>query len=265
MKKLSLAFLVPFYLAATEYAPWYDPALRINLRTTYEFQSFSKVATSQNCKHYNSHDSFFDTGISGNYDVYALEIEAVTAATRHRNFGWDNVRLTGRYQFTDDNLGDEFSSTGGVMLSRAWKQAVHDIGSFHHGRVEMEAHLAIGKQFLCENFWTSRFWSVLALGTADTGSPWFRADFHWEKNYWDLHQFGFLVKTLWGFGGKSLCISDFKGYGPVDHQSVDLGFYYSYFLEDQGATLRAQYSYRVYAKNFPRSTSRYLVSLLYPW
>lgn len=264
MKKYFFLIFLPICLKATDLAPWYDPTLELHWKNSYVLQSFDAVNTPHTPRGYRSNASFFTTSLAGNYELYAGEIEAVTAASRHRTYGWDNFRMTLRYQLFNDDIGDAFSLTAGAMLSKAYKQAVHDISSFHHGRFETELHAAIGKQCFSERFWTSRIWSVLVLGMADQGSPWLRANFQWEKNCWDWHQVSVFAHTLWGFGKKGLRIHDFKGYGPVRHQSIDLGLRYSYFLECSGATLSAQYSYRVYALNFPRSTNRFFVSLHYP-
>jgi len=266
-KQLCTAFIfLKLSCIATELQPWFEEPLLVHSRLSYTFQTYKSVAVAKGSSRKLSDDSFVHTSLAANFDSYALEVEALTAQTSHRNFGWDTVKATGRYQLMDDVLADPVSLTAGLSIGKAWKQAVHDLSSFHHGRFETEFHLACGKETSRDWLWTSRFWGVAALGLADSGSPWLRFDSSLERNYSDLFQVRFSVDTLWGLGKRGLHLSrHFHGYGSINHQSVDLATRLSYFFVDVGGSLSLEYAYRAYAKNFPKNTSRLTVQLYYPF
>lgn len=266
MKHLFLFILFAPFLEATERMPWFPRYLELQPRATWLYQDYSKVDTAQGSKHHSSHDNFLFLSLSGAYDRWAAELEASAAATRHRHFTPSDITLTGRYQWLDDIIGDAVSFTTGFTVAQVFKLAVHDISCFYHGGIQLEAHAAAGKEFaICEQFWVSRAWGVLGLGIADHGSPWVRADLAWEQNVWDVHRFRIFADSLWGLGRNNLALKrHFHGYGPIRHQSIDLGFLYSHQFA-MGAIIDLGYAYRVHAHNCPEHVNKVFVSLLYPF
>lgn len=265
LKKLLLTLLFFSFLEGTEYAPWFPRNLELQPRATYMYQEYSKVNVGKGPSHRSSHDNFLNLSLSGAYKTLALEIEASAGSTHHRCFTLSDVALTGRYQLLDDVLGDPVSLTVGLNLSQVFKLALHDISNFYHGGIELEGHLAIGKEWSAEQFWISRGWAVLGFGVADHGSPWVRANVVCEKNCWDLERVRLFAESLFGLGHNTLTLKPhFRGYGPIRHQSIDLGLVYTHFFEC-GLSLDLGYSYRLYARNCPQYVNRLFVSLLYPF
>lgn len=264
-KRLSGAlFLFQITCSATEYAPWFEKPLEVHWNSTYTFQTYHSVAASKGSSNKSSNDNFLHTSFAANFLGYAAEVEALAAQTSQRPFGWDSIKATGRYQLMDDVVDDQLSLTAGVSVGKAWKVAVHDLSSFHHGRLESEFHLACGKEFSDVSLWKSRLWGVALAGVADSGSPWLRFDSSFERNYCDFLRLRFSVDTLWGLGKQGLNLKrDFHGYGSIQHQSVDLKTKVSYFLESVPGFLSLEYGYRVYAKNFPKNTSRVMLQFYY--
>lgn len=254
LKKLTLAFLMPLSLLATDFNPFFGPQLFIDAKADYLYQNFTKVKKNHQKKDYHSNDHFLHLSGSIPYDVYSGELELTGAATRHRTFGFDDLRLTGRFQILADCIDDSQSLVIGATAIQAIKQSVHDIGSFHHGKIEGLLHASFGKEFTCQQFWTERYWGMLGLGSADVGSPWLQGMLVWDRNLWDTHQFRLFAKGLYGFGGNTLRIRHFKGYGPIAHRSIDIGARYDYTLYWYG-TWGIEYAYRVYARNFPCQTN----------
>ena len=164
----------------------------------------------------------------------------------------------------DDDIGDPFSLTMGLSLNRAWREAVNDISSFHHGRNEAFLHMAIGKQDIQGSTWLSRWWGVVGIGTADRWTPWIVANAAYEWNQYDPHRLRLYVNSLWGCGTRKLDVCDFGGYGPLDHRSIDIGLYYSYELDYYGM-LSIDYAHRVYARNFPDNANIVTLSYIYPF
>ncbi|HRD55367.1 MAG TPA: hypothetical protein PLC42_03115 [Parachlamydiaceae bacterium] len=264
IKKLLLLLLFPFFISATELKPWYGDYLVGESRSKVLFQQFRKVATSKGKTSYKANDFFLSQSFAFSYDRYAAEVELVAAATRAQNFNLDHLKLTGRYQILDDIVEDPVSMVVGFSLIEAGRPALHDLSSFHHGLLELELHAAIGKEISYGEFWLKRYFALFAIGFGQ-GSPWLRAECSYAQNYCELHQFEVFLASLFGLGGKSLRVASFHGYGSIRHQSVDVGLKYSYLLENVGGVLSLDYSYRIYAMNFPKNANRLCLTFFYPF
>lgn len=261
---LSFSLLLPLFAMATELKPWFSTPLELQPKATYVNQLFHSVDTPHRHKKYPSDDHFLLLSLSAAYDVYSVEVETTLADTRHRSFGVADISLTGRYQIRNDVIGDPASIVAGVTVEQVFKQARKDVGNFYHGGIQAEAHLAVGRETVCWQFWRSRWWGVGGVGVADTGSPWLRLDLGWDHNWWDRQQLGVYMLTLWGLGNEGLDLKGFGGYGPIRHQSVDLGVEYKYHFEF-GGIAGLGYGYRVFAQNCPRHVNFFSVSFLYPF
>lgn len=261
----SLIF-VSFFANATELLPWFDTSFQIEARGSYVFQTYPSLAGSRHCKHYSSDDSFLiiSAAVSA-LEMLSLELELTASETRKHDFGFDNFRLTARYLWLDDIVEDPISLMTGLTVTQAVHRSVNDPSSFHHGKIAAELHASIGKEIICYNTWTSRWWGTFGIGIADTGWPWIRGDFAAEHRLCDNQWIRLFINTLWGLGHKHIpCPHSFHGYGPVRHQSIDLGTRYDYRFDIWG-TLSLEYSYRVYARNFPANANRLMISYLYPF
>jgi hypothetical protein len=267
-------FLLPSVMFATELKPWFGKNLEIESRTGYLLQAYRSIDVVRGPHHLPSVNSFFHLSLSfaatdlsvASIPDMSAEIEAVAADTRHRSFGMDALKATGRFRWMNDVPGDDpISLTTGLTLTQVFKQALHDIGSFHHGGIEAEAHVAFGKEHPWKRFWTSRWWGVFAIGIADIGSPWLRGQAAWEHNKCDKHRLRFFCDSLWGLGKRGLRLYvPFRGYGPIHHQSVDVGIRYSY-LFDWAGRLSVGYARRIYALNCPKNANTAFISIFYPF
>jgi hypothetical protein len=254
-----------FPLSATEYSPWYTRYLEIQPEISYAYQFYNSIAVANKSKRYPANNHFLQMSLSGAYDRWSLEFETNFAATRHRTFGFSDVRLTARYQWLDDILGDFASVVTGFTAIQDVKIAKNDISCFYHGLLEGELHLAIGKETSCEQFWTSRLWGVVGIGVADQGSPWLRGHLYWGHNGWDIHEMNIGLLSLWGLGGNNLNVyKPFRGYGSISHYSIDLNLNYRYAFS-YGGILGANYSYRIYAYNCPCHVNTFEVNIIYPF
>lgn len=252
--------------------PWLDKTFEFQPQGSCFLQTYDKVDGSHGHSHRHATDCFY--GLAVGLPIYYpgdfvfqgdIQLETTFANTRHRSFGLDNVKLTARYLFMDDISEDPVSVMFGVTGIQALRQALNDLGSFHHGLIEGEVHVSIGKECSDMEFWASRWWTVLAIGQADVGSPWLRVNAVWEKNLCNQHHFKLFMNTLWGLGNRSLHLNrHFHGYGSIRHQSVDIGFHYGYWFE-YGVELSVEYTRRVYAKNFPENVNIFQVAFSYPF
>jgi hypothetical protein len=154
--------------------------------------------------------------------------------------------------------------TTGATFTQSFVSSLKDISSFHHGRSEAEIFLSFGREEPLEltMTWASRWWGVLGIGVAERGSPWVRGDFAYEYRASLESEWRFFVNTLWGLGHKYLHWHHFHGYGPIDHRSIDIGLRYTYLIEYVGH-INFNYSYRVYAYNFPAHAHQVMIQFLY--
>ena len=259
------SILIHSLLFSLELKPWFDPMFELQSRVATIGQLYTFVDTKEGLKKHPAGNFFLDLEFySTLWQNWSVEVEAVTAATRHRTFGPDTLSLTGRYLWLDDVVGDPLSLTTGVTLYKVFKPARRDLSVFHHGGIEAELHAAVGKEASCLGRWRSRVWAVAGFGIGDLGSPWMRADAHWEHRWCDLHQLRLSLLSILGLGQRSLKHLDhFHGYGPIQHHSVDAGVRYTY-LFDHGIALNAEYAFRLYARNCPAYVHFILVILDYP-
>jgi hypothetical protein len=270
-------FIFASQASARELMPWFGKDFEVDLRASAVYQTYPYIQSSRHSRKHSSDDFFLTLGLEASVDTTLLslldypsfgpidaEFEIILADTRHRQFGFDSAQATIRKLWLNDVIGDPISLTTGITLIQACQESLHDPSSFHHGKFEAEAHVAFGQEVVCWSTWTQRWWSVLALGCADVGYPWLRGDLSWEYLSADQRQlFRVFTHTLWGTGHKSFNFYRFHGYGPVRHQSIDIGLRYTYDFDIWGL-LALEYTYRPYARNFPQDCSRFLASYTYP-
>lgn len=260
VEMVNIKFLLLFPLLstacwATDLKPWFETDPEVEIRASLLYQNFNSIATPHHSRRYQGQDAFMTLSAEYPFKRYCGEFEATAAYTRHQKGRWDNFRFTGRYQWMNEMDGDSFSLTTGVTITEPLSRALHDISSFHHGHIEFEMHLSLGKQYglHCKDY-LYRWWSVLSFGIADVGSYWIRGDAAYEYKYADVHHFRGFLTALGGGGQNNLHVRCFHGYGCIKHRSVDVGMRYSYSMGFWG-TLSLQYARRVYAYNFPENAN----------
>lgn len=268
MKKLiatAAIIISPTLCWGTVLQPWFpERSIEIQGRADYTLEAYDTVQSSDGNFHYHARDSFLDLSLLTSLEGFGAEIEAVISNTHHHSLYADCFRLTGRYLALNDSVGDPVSLMAGLTLTLPTTHGLDDISSFHHGHCEIEATLAIGKETICYDRWTSRYWAVAGFGCAtDEGSPWLRADLHYENNFDSFLTLHLFVNTLWGLGHNAIT-PHFHGYGSISHHSVDIGTKISYYTECD-LTLSLGYSYRPYSHNFPKNTNIFMLDLLYPF
>lgn len=265
MKKWSLFYtflLAPITLFSLETNPWIGALFEIETHFSLFYQNFDRVASSSSSFRYSSNDFFpmIGAGVAIAED-FAFDIEFTGASTRRQAADLDNIAFGMRYVMLDDVAGDPMTVTLGLNIIKAFDSALKDIASFHHGKFEGEWTLAFGKEVAHGELWCSRFWTLVAFGLGDHGSPWYRANAAWENRFVERHIGRFFVNTLWG-SGKSVLKSrrHFHGYGPIHHQSVDVGFRYTYENEYFG-NVALEYFFRPFARSFPSHVNGIVASV----
>lgn len=273
---LCLFFLsISVFSYAIERSPWFPTEYELQAKAGYLFEYFRQVASSDYSFHKQASNHFYNFNIGGayydyhDYDAYKnwyAEADLIFLSNHKHRFGMDSISLGGRYQLMDDvGLEDPFSLVAGAFLSKATKPSLHNLGSFHHGQVELGMFLSAGKEFDCGKYWVTRGWGSLGAGLADVGSPWLEGSLHVERNYRNIHCFMLSIAGLYGLGGNNLHPKmHFKGYGPIKHGSLDLNLSYAYTLESEGI-ISICYIHRLYARNFPANANMFFLNINYPF
>lgn len=245
-------------------APWYPRLFELQPSVEVLSQHSRSIASDHGTYLKPLHANFLDFSLAYPYYNWYGQIELLLADSKGRHF--DNTTITMRYQLTDDVSGESyFSSIAGLSATSSTRNALNDLSSFHHGKFEVIAHISVGKELDDGQFWSSRFWGTLGIGTADVGSPWIHCTLNAEKNYRDHSTFSFFIESLYGFGGNALSKHQkFHGYGPIRHRSIDICALYSYIL-DGGQKLSLGCRYRVYARNFPEHAASISLTFLSPF
>lgn len=267
IKSLFWLIFLPILCQATDLKPWFGNMYETELRATLLYQNYNSLATRYHCDAKREENSAFLT-LSAAYPFkrYCSEFEATAAETSHQEPGWDNFRLTGRYQWLNESCGTPLSLVTGFILTEPLSRALHDISSFHHGHLEGELFVSFGKKYgyPCLNNYRFRWWQVIGAGQADVGYPWIRGDIAFEYRMKWGQEFRGFINTLWGTGPASLRPRHFKGYGPIKHRSIDAGIRYGYTFCRKG-TLSIQYARRIYAHNFPRDANLVILEYYFPF
>lgn len=252
-------------LFATELQPWLGNVYEFEFRSSFAYQGYQKLSCGSHLRKHSSDDLFLNASLLNTLQDPSLgiELEFRDASTRkHRGGGLDQWKITGRMLFLDDIIGDPISFATGLSYAQAFRHSLKDVSCFHHGLNNVECFASIGKEFPDDVIWQSRLFAVAALGIAEKGSPWVRLHLDWEKRWQDNHEASIYLHSLFGLGGKKLKPAHFRGFGSIQHQSIDLGLHYRYLIDFYGSA-SLSYSYRVFARNFPYGTHQALVQILY--
>lgn len=253
-------------LSATEFNPWFGNLFEANLRTSYIYQHYHQISSEDGSFSHSGNNHFLDISLEiSPWPDWDAEVEITYADTSDHGFGFEKFTATGRYLFLDDIVCDPVTLAAGFSLSFVNHHFLHDFGIQEHGECELELHVAIGKEIpeCYADTWAYHYWAALGIGQSNRGSPWIFSRAEWDINYCDRSEVGVYTYLLFGLGGRDIQDDEpFKGYADVQHQSIDLGAFYRYYLWDLGA-ITLDYNYRPFAHNFPEHAHTVKATLLF--
>ncbi len=249
-------------LSATEYAPWYGRSLQIEGRITQSFQQYHSLHLKDHSFNKKGLNLFSDFSLMVPFDVYCAEFEVIAVDTRQRNYCVDCMKLTGRYMWLDQDIGDSFNLTMGLTATQTFGKATHDIATYHPGKIAADFHVAAGKSWdLCSG-WEMRGWGLIGIGNADNGPAWtfgkavldFRSDYgNFFRIFADLH---------YAFGGDRFC--HLRNVPKAKRHFFDLGARYTHRF-DNFVELYFEYAYRTWVKNGFANANIFVLQLMYPF
>lgn len=255
---------------ATEKAPWFGNDNEFEWRNSLEHRYYDDVDTVQGAERRNGKESLLSLALGlatmGSFHAeaeltaYHLKADGLDAASR-----FDALTFQGRYLLMNDIVGEPFSIVAGADVSFVPSKSQREIGIVRHGNVELEGHLSIGREKSSGRTWDSRYWSSLALGVANRGSPWAKVHLAWEKNFSDEQSLLVFSDYRQGLGGRKLNqISEFTSYRSLDYAFADVGMKYAYQFAVMGE-LSASYAHRVYSQYTAKSVDTLSLSYFLPF
>lgn len=194
-----------------------------------------------------------DASIGTAYDPFALEIGAAAFHSKTTSFSFEEISLTGRYLWLNQDIGDPVSVAVGLRLALVSSIAIKQRDLFHFGNFETEVFASVGSQQFCSEFatdWTSRWWLTAGAGIANKGSPWFIGNSAYEYAFCPNKRARIFADAIIGQGSKQ--------------KAVDIGVAGTYESFDYGC-IDLSYAYRVYASHVKRGVSSLTLGYYYPF
>lgn len=267
MQKTLLFLLcsVSFQLFAFTEKPWIIEPYSSEAFLSYAYQYYPSIADQVGDK-YASHNNFVQGDLSLAFlDNWDLEAELQLDATTKKDFGFESVGIQGRKGFLNDLAGDYLSLVLGGNVRIVPHGRLIDPSTPYHEVFNIEANVSIGREWNDYFEWYYKTWALIALGQANKGYPWIRADYHFQgkvKEVWEWDIFGI---GYFGTGKEnSIDLSTFKGYYNIAHRSIDLGLSLSYLFQYWGK-MSLSGAYRVYAHAYPRAATTVTLSYTLPF
>lgn len=254
-KKWGIAsfFLCSQVLFSLEQAPWLGNVYEFEFQTDFIYSQYAKIegALVQPAYSYNNYvtDAALSVALTPKIDV---EVELDMARTPHQTYGFRSAALQGRYLFLDDIAGDLLSLNVGLNTRAVTGRSVRDVSSPYASYWNGEATLSLGKEFTKDSNWKTRGYVLGAIGLANHGSFWNRYEAAFAARIGLSQSAEIFSRGYFGYGSqKTVDINDFRGWGYVDHRSIDMGAKYSYLFEIWGS-LSASYACRVWSVSYPQ-------------
>ncbi|NDD57710.1 MAG: hypothetical protein EBZ47_00440 [Chlamydiae bacterium] len=254
---LPILFSANVSLEALDQVPWYGEVYAFRSDIGFLYSYFHKVNGAIPNQPYpsNNYVPFVGAGFTLSQD-WDLDLDFEMARTPRQNFSPRSLGLQARYRFFNDIAGDFITLVSGINVRGVTPKSVRDISSPYASYLNFELTTSVGKEKSLNETWTMRGFFGGALGMATQGYPWARFYSSFELNSGDVHRGGFLCDGYFGLGGKQYVpVDHFKGWGHIQHDSVDVGVFYRYRLNLWG-TFMLSYSCRVFAHNFPEYEQR---------
>ncbi|MCK4934388.1 MAG: hypothetical protein KAR79_02260 [Simkaniaceae bacterium] len=268
IKKALFALLLffPFGIYSLDVKPWFHDLWQIYFTPSYAYSYYPSVAGGVKPSHYSSHNQLisYDLGVSF-LEKWDTQIEVEFARSSKLDWGARSGAMQVRYLVLDDVAGDFISLTVGGNLRWVPSRNLRDVSCPYHSHFNAELGVGLGKEIDRVFNWLYRVYGYMGVGIANHGAPWIKPLAAFEFNYRNRHRYKVFSEGYFGFGSLDrVNIRSFYGYGKVQHQSVDIGGTYEYLFKIWGS-FSFDYSFRVYAHNYPQFESRFKFAYNFPF
>jgi hypothetical protein len=262
---LSAALMVSS-LYSLEETPWLDNTYQFNLLqdVTYSRYRYIDHAVEQPSYAYNNYLTRTRLSLSPSQD-FQVELEFEMARTPHQLYGFRSIAVGVRYSLFDDIAGDPLSVVLGGNLRPVGGRAVRDVSSPYGSYMNYEVMVSLGKEFLSDKTWKLRGYLVGTFGLANHGSCWDRFYGALEGKFLSSQVLKAFISGYYGYGmHRTVDIEHFRGWGRIDHGSIDLGVEYRYIFDFWGE-LGLSYGHRVLARSYPQNEQTFTLSYKLPF
>lgn len=242
-------------LFSLEEKPWLGDVYSFGMQTECAYSRFRYIdhALVQPDYAYNNYLTNVGFSLTTQYDV-ELGVELEMARTPHELYGFRSSALGARYRLLDDIAGDFLSLVLGTEVRAVSGRAVRDVSSPYATYMNYEIFSSLGKEFTKDGDWKSRGYLLGSLGIGNKGAPWNRFEGVLEGRFRKSQVVSLFGLAYLGYGlHKTVNISDFHGWGNIQHRSLDLGLSYRYIFSLWGE-VALSYAYRVVAVSYPQNT-----------
>lgn len=227
---------------------------------------YDRVSNLKEPSYYKSHDLHVDLNLGMRFlPNIEAEVEVDFTRTSLLPFGLQLVGFQGRYQLLDGFGSDVVSLVLGGRAFFVPTRNMRDFSSPYHAQGNVEINCSIGKQWCGTSRYAMMLWGLLGVGQANRGLPWIRPELYFDVQL-PKGSVSIYGKSYIGLGRtKNLFLSRFdRGYGDIQHRSIDLGMRY---IVDAGiwGDLSLNYQYRVWAYSFPANANTFYLLYRLPF
>lgn len=251
---------------ALEEQPWFHPPFNFHGKGAVDASFFTGVNNGYNPIDYHSTNIQVIGGllapISPKLDV---EIEIELESTSKINFGFESAAIQMRRLILNDIIGDFISFDLGTNIRFVPRNRLTDVAVPYHDLWNIELTAAIGKEFTKDEDWLWRTFVLAAVGQANRGYPWLKANFDIRAKAFKDYIFSAFLRSYFGLGHYTLInVNNFDGYAMFRHQSIDIGATFTVLFTARGS-LTLSFTHRFLAKTFPEDYNSFRLTYDLPF
>jgi hypothetical protein len=253
-------------LPAMNRQPWLGNLYEFEGAIVQEHTHSNTVSTTHGRQHKSLHSDYTKALLSVTPSTHIhAGIELDLAKTQKKGYGFDSFKAAMCYSWLNDIAGDAISLTTGLRASVSTASRVADLSSINHGICELEANLAIGKEFGYSGNGFYRAWTAGFVGSAGKGSPWIGAECHFERVIHDKHYMGIFLLAEKGTSSHKLSKhTHFRRWASIGYEFEDVGVRYA-FKEAWLASAYIQVAKRIHAHFCPRNSWSVQIGITIPF
>lgn len=214
MRLLCLFCLAFTSVFSIDYSPWFERVLYFQGRATAQGQWGNETDLFR-------HELAFQTTV---WTDIRAEVEYSGFSSGNYSYRMEAFKASGQYRLMNDIVGDPVTVVVGLTGMLPSSFAKREYALFYPGSEMLEAHLVVGKEFICYPVWFDRLWVDLAYGAANENSPWYRSHFQADVNLCYGRLLSLWISTLAGGGSRAI------EFGGIYKQPFQAGFFSLYLM-----------------------------------
>lgn len=253
-------------LLSLQNKPWLGNWLEFEASIYQTHVQSRTVDTASGAKHKFLHND--QTSASLEFMPYvdlSTELELNVAKTQKEPYGFESLKGACRYRLLNDLTGDDVSLTAGLVASLSTPARVKDLSSLAHGVFEVEARVALGREFALQEDGYYKAWGLVKSGIASSGAPWIGAEMHLERVFLQNHHIDLFLRAEKGLSSQRLHhLADFHSWSRIGYQYEELGL--SYRLKEVAlGSFYVEATTRLHARFCPKNSWSARVGFVLPF